>query len=261
MICFAAEIDAATARRIGSFLSVTPFTPAMKKSPGISSNIDEKAHMLARIDAMMCTKKTPTELEEISTEMLKGLVEGQDHTRHHVRRSMEGQHRRLQSSGTVSAECLDFFSSLHREFDRDIVSFTVPREMRDGKYRECLRNMVNHVAAHAKTCFVGVYQEAQTENALAAGITQSGNKDSTPFFSAGLDGEGQIVAVSDTGLDINNCYFWDSQNAAPRDKSGSVKSNARKVVQYYAHADATDVTRGHGSKFGSIETRKSLSCH
>ena len=37
----------------------------------------------------------------------------------------------------------------------------------------------------------------------------------TPYHDAGLRGEGQIIGVGDTGLDYNNCYFYDSNVAAP----------------------------------------------
>jgi hypothetical protein len=41
---------------------------------------------------------------------------------------------------------------------------------------------------------------------------QTGKPGDTPFFDVGLSGEGQIVAVSDTGIDEDNCYFWDANN-------------------------------------------------
>jgi len=51
-----------------------------------------------------------------------------------------------------------------------------------------------------------------TQNTVITWLTQSELKDERPFFDAGLDGNGQIVAVSDTGCDQNNCYFTDPNN-------------------------------------------------
>jgi len=38
-------------------------------------------------------------------------------------------------------------------------------------------------------------------------IVQSDIPQSRPFFQAGITGEGQVVGMSDTGLDTDNCYF------------------------------------------------------
>ncbi|GMI09274.1 hypothetical protein TrRE_jg11040 [Triparma retinervis] len=74
---------------------------------------------------------------------------------------------------------------------------------------------------------------------------------STPFWDAGITGSGQILQISDTGLDIDNQYFWDSSSscstAFPRDKTSSSNLSCRKVVQYYAHVDAGDDEGGHGT--------------
>ena len=35
-----------------------------------------------------------------------------------------------------------------------------------------------------------------------------------PFFDSGLDGSGQVVSVSDTGIDMDNCYFRDDNEIA-----------------------------------------------
>lgn len=41
------------------------------------------------------------------------------------------------------------------------------------------------------------------------GITQSGKVDDTPLYDAGLTGDGEIVGVSDSGIDMDHCYFAD----------------------------------------------------
>lgn len=95
-------------------------------------------------------------------------------------------------------------------------------------------------------------QVMETLNVLSSTVIQTGNgtgepKDAYPFYDVGLDGENEIIAQSDTGVDVNNCYFWDADIQVPRDQSGSVNLNARKVVQYYAYTDSTDVLAGHGT--------------
>ena len=47
--------------------------------------------------------------------------------------------------------------------------------------------------------------EKKTWNSNAQWMVQSGLEGETPWFDVGLDGAGQVVALSDTGIDVNNC--------------------------------------------------------
>lgn len=64
---------------------------------------------------------------------------------------------------------------------------------------------------------------------------------STPVFDHGLHGEGQIVAVLDTGLDWQSCYFAEPDGSMPPVNTGSpiggydwdnIDLSRRKVVTY-----------------------------
>ncbi len=50
-------------------------------------------------------------------------------------------------------------------------------------------------------------------------LVQSGVVESRPWLDSGLDGNGQIIALSDTGIDVDNCYF---------------RGKNRKIVRYFA---------------------------
>lgn len=87
---------------------------------------------------------------------------------------------------------------------------------------------------------------------------------STPVFDRGLRGEGQIVAVLDTGVDIDSCYFWDATNGFPATNlcngGTSVDLDQRKVLAvdflWGNDCDGGTVTsnewddQGHGSHVG-----------
>eukprot|EP00592_Proboscia_alata_P007417 CAMPEP_0194356622 /NCGR_PEP_ID=MMETSP0174-20130528/4231_1 /TAXON_ID=216777 /ORGANISM="Proboscia alata, Strain PI-D3" /LENGTH=64 /DNA_ID=CAMNT_0039126285 /DNA_START=26 /DNA_END=216 /DNA_ORIENTATION=+ len=60
------------------------------------------------------------------------------------------------------------------------------------------------------------------------------------------DMKSQVVACSDTGVDVDNCYFWDSKNG-PINKNNYLEKNQRKIVQYDAYTDSTDYELGHGT--------------
>jgi len=57
---------------------------------------------------------------------------------------------------------------------------------------------------------------------------------SQPFTAAGLLGNGQILGVADTGIDMNSCFFKDGAASIPFD---TVSKSHRKLVTYIAFAD------------------------
>ncbi|MEO8036231.1 MAG: S8 family serine peptidase [Acidobacteriota bacterium] len=63
----------------------------------------------------------------------------------------------------------------------------------------------------------------------------------TPIHDHGIHGEGQVIAVLDTGLDYDNCYFAEADGSAPPVNTGTpaggfafsnVNANRRKVIAY-----------------------------
>jgi len=78
---------------------------------------------------------------------------------------------------------------------------------------------------------------------------------SRPFWEMGIQGEGQIVAISDSGLDADHCYFQ-SDNPLIRDKR--IDTTQRKIVQYDPYVDDVDEPAGHGTHCaGTIAGHKS----
>ena len=69
--------------------------------------------------------------------------------------------------------------------------------------------------------------------------------------SLGLDGSGQIIGVSDTGIDENNCFFRDSVHGKvikSTIEDPKIDPNNRKIVEYITYSDSnSDVNAGHGS--------------
>ncbi|XXQ38045.1 C5a peptidase [Plasmodiophora brassicae] len=69
----------------------------------------------------------------------------------------------------------------------------------------------------------------RTLNLYSKYITQSGAHRTVPMWDQGLTGSGQIVAVADTGLDHDLCYFHDPNHPTPIE---NVNLDHRKVVVY-----------------------------
>nr|CCC47174.1 putative subtilisin-like serine peptidase, fragment [Trypanosoma vivax Y486] len=71
-------------------------------------------------------------------------------------------------------------------------------------------------------------------NDRATALVQNGKQDAThlvrPLWDAGIDGEGEIIAVADTGIDFDSCFFRD-----PNEKVAiypKVNHRHRKVISY-----------------------------
>ena len=56
---------------------------------------------------------------------------------------------------------------------------------------------------------VSVKEAARTTNFEARGIVEQGTSGAEVFTRSGLDGKGEVVGVSDTGLDDGTCWFRD----------------------------------------------------
>ncbi|MDQ3282758.1 MAG: S8 family serine peptidase [Acidobacteriota bacterium] len=128
--------------------------------------------------------------------------------------------------------------------------------------------------------FLGVSQIvfSAAANEVSYRSLQSGSATGpTPIHDRGIHGEGQIIAVLDTGADYNSCYFAEPDNSPPPINTGSpqgglqwqnVDTSRRKIIAYdflfscdqYPNAtgcekpgtpDALD-NQGHGTHTASI---------
>jgi len=78
---------------------------------------------------------------------------------------------------------------------------------------------------------------------------QSGGAAQTPVFDHGLHGEGQIIAVMDTGIDVDHCFFDDPDVGLPAmndDQGTEVSPLHRKIlaVDFYWDQDWPDPGSG-----------------
>ena len=92
-------------------------------------------------------------------------------------------------------------------------------------------------------------------NRWAAPLCQSGSDKQTPLFAVNLTGKGLVVGVSDTGIDMSHCHFYDPDVSTPFDK---VDTSHRKVIYYNSFADKVDDSEGHGTHVSSSVAGKSM---
>jgi len=59
-----------------------------------------------------------------------------------------------------------------------------------------------------------------------------------PWFDIGIDGSDEVLSVSDSGIDVDNCYF---QSDSLFTQDGTIDMSQRKVVQYIPHLRSGDI--------------------
>lgn len=92
-------------------------------------------------------------------------------------------------------------------------------------------------------------------NLRARSILQTasvGNSASNQIYTAaGLRGDGQIVSIADTGVDVNSCYFADARGRVKPSTANApvIDPSFRKVIGYITNpcGDTVDTGGGHGT--------------
>lgn len=109
----------------------------------------------------------------------------------------------------------------------------------------CVLSTIAGMSLLPQVCSVDLNPLITTNNVDASAILQDPVNMNYPFYDAGITGKGQVIGVSDSGLDTDNCYVWDSSGDIR--KNGSVDTSRRKVIQYDDFVDAKDDPSGHGT--------------
>jgi hypothetical protein len=270
MTCFIVVALPSNIKGLPSGLAGIPMMAEMKMAAGLADYILTAEPMLSRVEALFCSMETesPSRATVLATAFLDGMINDGAGRRLRANAFLESQvtrdshreefwHRQLQDSDDDL--CNDMLASLKLEVSPkgNTMMLTLPPDQRNDEFRECLHALVVDLVMQTEICYVGAYQQIETLNKLATGIVQSGSSTSTPFYDVGLDGLGQVVALSDTGIDTDSCYFWDSRKEILKDKSGIFNLDIRKVVQYVALGDDKENGGGHGSHVaGTIAGRR-----
>jgi len=163
-----------------------------------------------------------------------------------------------QSSDNVVKSALQFLSSKNYECAESLRSSDVFSYRRSNNgfivttsnkivSQTCLKAIIGAFADDNRVCWVEPWNKVSLLNDRAQWIVQSGTEDYKPWYDLELRGKGQVVAVSDTGLHTDSCYFFDSTGTVAKERvNAPVDMTKRKIVQYVAHADSFDDS-GHGT--------------
>jgi len=120
----------------------------------------------------------------------------------------------------------------------------------------CLLRLMLSVTQLTDTCSLQVRPDYKPLNQYGQWLVQAGIEDTTPWYDVGLNGRDEVIALSDTGIDMTHCYFKDHEMEQDDFVFGgpdTLNLTRRKVVQYDNFKDESDYYHGHGTHVaGSI---------
>ena len=112
--------------------------------------------------------------------------------------------------------------------------------------------------------YLAPYSGKKPQNRYITGFIQSGSQEGVfengslvsphPLFNLGIHGEGQILSITDTGVDFNHPFFFDP---AVSIQINATMENHRKIKKYYNFAKENDGPNGHGTHCAGILTGES----
>jgi len=260
---------------------IQPFSPPMKLVKGlidgIKSDVSKNAHSL-QLNLCASSERGSSDYRSI-VDRIESAVKHElfDSHRNLLTEEIFGFHlhenwMNLDEEDATNKSCEEAFrGNLRIKSSLDFGSVYVENldgaaAMLENNEGRCFVKLVAYLASLHEVCHVSPIPRQELRNFEAQWIVQSGVDGSRPFYDSGITGQGQVVAVSDTGLDKDNCYFRDSSgevattNYVSYSRSGPQYTdlNKRKVVQYNAFIDSTDDEDGHGTHVvGSVVGHKS----
>lgn len=145
-------------------------------------------------------------------------------------------------ANAMDEDCSYVYADMSALPEEDGTGFTVA--LPQNTSLSCAIKIALSLTVYDDVCNIERMQPFLTSNVGVQWVLQSGFTDVRPWFDKGLNGSNVVVTVSDSGLDINNCYFWDSQRAM---SYRTYQPENRKIVYYYDYQDRFDYYNGHGT--------------
>ncbi|KNC53638.1 SD protease [Thecamonas trahens ATCC 50062] len=120
-----------------------------------------------------------------------------------------------------------------------------PAELADAAASAALHPAVHWIQWQPKVAVRNRFSRSVMQaGSSAAESTHNADMAPTPFWDAGIRGEGQVVSCGDTGLDADMCFFRDENVSIP---FNVVSPHHRKLVSYITLENDLDARSGHGT--------------
>ena len=117
---------------------------------------------------------------------------------------------------------------------------------------EAAEQLLRSLAAVEAVKWVEAAAQDRQMNAHAKPVLRGDHWDGGGIEALGLTGKGEVVGVTDSGIDVDHCFFWDEDEGRLATLPTNT-STSRKIKSYWPVADAADERDGHGTHVvGSI---------
>lgn len=144
------------------------------------------------------------------------------------------------------------------EYDAGVLKFHLNKyfaSLKQSDIVSCLSLLIAHLSLLYFVNHLALQRSPELLNFRARSIPQTAQVGSDllnmPYTAAGLMGDGQVVAIADTGVDSFSCFFYDPQGqVSPHQLSSPFYDNKyRKIIQYLYNScgDTSDGAGGHGT--------------
>lgn len=240
-LCVIASISTAAASKYNSTeLTLAPWIDIMKMTPGILEQLvsdDASNTALSRPVVFSIAQNDRNVAEHVVSDVIvmansKQVRSGQ----HEQQRSLRSLHEAFSLTKTMKSASSVYWSrmlagdsdcsSMLDELAVTPLTNELVFQLNIGSSNAtevCLAALLVSLAVHPAVVRVGTIEEnVEIHNLQANWVVQgratdvSGNE-MLPFTAAGLDGRSQLISISDTGLDVNNCYFVSSTSDSDPD--------------------------------------------
>jgi hypothetical protein len=108
---------------------------------------------------------------------------------------------------------------------------------------EAVKDTLFVLSALPEIQWIAPHYDMRSTLRWANGVIQSGSPFDLTLDRVGLSGQGQIIGIADTGLDLSSCFFNDPLHPIV---TNQVNLAHRKVIFYNAYVDNVD-SDGHGT--------------
>ena len=159
--------------------------------------------------------------------------------------------------------------TLHIKLSAADVLFDSQLQINTTDTQSLFTHIIQSIQQHDQVEWIELKAQYKLYNKYAKRVIQSGHKQTTPLYDHGLTGAGQIIGIGDTGIDYDNCFFYDPNVALPVNR---LDLNHRKIIYYQTvllnpdqpqrgYGPATD-EEGHGTHTaGSVAGKLMINSH
>lgn len=201
--CFFASLGVSLARNITKKeILVTPVAPLLKMRKNISTSLEGYDEDSIDEDTI-----------SISAMLAPGILSSHD--------GVVELARRMQNFHGLSESDAYFTDCDKKVFERSTVTVGssdnsfyfffefLKQDLKAGIKHKCHRLFASYIAEQQQVISVEKVMKNTVSNFHAKWIVESGVKEKNPWAETGLNGNGEIIFVADTGLDVHHCYLRD----------------------------------------------------